>query len=96
MHSAYIEFDMKIMGQKTSFRIFETGTHLFVYISQDAPDSKYFNKVLEKSVFKKSASSRKRRLVFCRLKGPEYLKSVSHIVLDVLQGRKVDRAAGGM
>ncbi|KAL0265999.1 UNVERIFIED_CONTAM: hypothetical protein PYX00_011716 [Menopon gallinae] len=95
MHSAYVEFDMKIMGQRTTFRIFETRTHLFLYISQDTPDSKYFNKMLEKSVFKKVASSRKRRLVFCRLKGLEYLKSVSHVVLDVLEGRSVDRAAGG-
>eukprot|EP00866_Antonospora_locustae_P000046 jgi/Antlo1/46/2225 len=95
MQSAYIEFDMKIMGQKTSFRIFETRTHLFLYISQDAPDAKYFNKMLEKSVSKKSIASRKKHLVFCRLKGQEYLKTVSHIILDVLQGKAVDKITGG-
>eukprot|EP00866_Antonospora_locustae_P001814 jgi/Antlo1/1814/22 len=51
--------------------------------------------MLEKSVSKKSIASRKKHLVFCRLKGQEYLKTVSHIILDVLQGKAVDKITGG-
>lgn len=93
MYSAYIEFETKVLGQPTIFRVFETGEYLYLSISQDVPEPKYFNKTFEKTIHRKRIiCSRKKRIIFCRLKGYEYLRQASRVMFDLLRGKKRERA----
>lgn len=91
MQSAYVELVVKLQDLSTSFRIFETRQHFFLYISQDIPNPKYFNSVIKKFISKKKLLPRKESVVFCRLKSQEYLKYAIHTTVNILQGKNIQK-----
>ncbi|KAG0441723.1 hypothetical protein DMUE_0842 [Dictyocoela muelleri] len=93
--SIYIDFTTSISGIPTDFKIFEFKTHLFIYINQDSHTNLFFqDKIYSflKNKFirgKYNYKKHKEFVVYCRLRGEQFLKAVEVILLEVLNEKNL-------
>ena len=83
--SAYMDFVRVIDGISTSIRIFETHTHVFVYVNQFPEEMNLFSDMLKGELMAKCKGMRHKEFgVVCNLANKEALIPVSENIIKIL------------
>ncbi|KAI5169519.1 hypothetical protein PAEPH01_0782 [Pancytospora epiphaga] len=83
--TAYVDFMAPISGVETAIRIFETETHLFVYVNQHPAEMHLYNELLRADIqsgYKQL--NHKEVTVICNLANHDALALVKKRILEIL------------
>lgn len=84
---AYVDYVEKIKGISTSIRIFETETHLFIYVNQPHVEIHLYNEYLKKILVKQCKRARRKQLdVTCNLDNYNCIDEIGKQVSKIIDG----------
>ncbi|KAL6122513.1 hypothetical protein NUSPORA_00431 [Nucleospora cyclopteri] len=81
--TAYVDFEQKFRGVETKIKIFETNTHIFVYVNQNPQQMHLYNEYLTENLKKFLPS--KRLFCICNLDSYECLKEISNTIVEIIK-----------
>lgn len=85
--AAYLDFVENIMGIETIIRLYETPTHLFVYVSQPCSEIHLYNEFLQKILIRKCTKIRNKKIeVVCNLSNYESIDDVGLLIANIVNG----------
>lgn len=84
--TAYVDFTEKFDKKDTKIRIFQTKTHVFVYVNQYPKQMRLYNEYLRDGI--KSAVKRKEIVCICNLESYDSLKPITNTITEILNQRK--------
>ncbi|TBU03194.1 hypothetical protein CWI37_0338p0010 [Hamiltosporidium tvaerminnensis] len=84
LKTKYTDFETEIFGVNTHFRVLETSTHLFIYISQNAPETVLYTSIISDFLYSRKIKKDHKHVVFCSLKEPQHLSKVTLTLLHLL------------
>lgn len=83
--TAYIDFSAKVSGFDTEFRVLETQTHMFVYVSQCEDTIHLYDEALRDEIVHNKIRPRKKLVVFCNMKTHESFEEIKRMIIDMLK-----------
>lgn len=84
--TVYVDFAVNVHNVRTEIRVFETVTHLFVYVNQDTEEIMKYDGSLDRVL--KRVRNKKTRVVYCNVRGKDYLNEIGNHLIKVL--KKID------
>lgn len=85
--AAYVDFVENIAGSETTIRLYETPTHLFVYVSQPSTEVHLYNDFLQRILIQKCIRVRNKRIeVVCNLEKYETIDHIGNIISKIVNG----------
>ena len=83
--TAYVDFNEKYSDIDTKIRIFETKTHLFIYVNQYPKQMHLYNEFLRDNV--KRYVKRKEIVCICNLESYDALQPITKTITEILKNR---------
>lgn len=83
----YVDFVEKYSGIETTIRIFETKTHLFVYVSQSNTEIRLYNDFLKEILIKRCKNIKTKNMdVICNLKKYDCIVDIGNQISAIVNG----------
>lgn len=87
--AAYVDFVEDIAGNETIIRLYETPTHLFVYVSQPSREIHLYSEFLQRILIQKCIRIRNKRIeVICNLAKYETIDDIGLLISTIVNGCK--------
>lgn len=84
---AYVDFVETFDGIRTVIRIFETQTHLFVFVNQSNTEINLYNEFLKRILIKDCHSIKSKQVeVICNLKKYECIGEIGKQICNIVNG----------
>lgn len=85
---AYIDYVENIKGIDTSIRIFETETHLFIYVNQPHIEIHLYNEYLKKILMRECRRAKRKQLdVICNLDNYNCIDEIGRQISKIVDGQ---------
>lgn len=82
--TGYLKYKTKIDEIDTDFEIFETNTHIFIYIDQVEGEINLYDNEVKKELLKKNLQRKKELNVCSNLKSKESIKNIVQHIFEIL------------
>lgn len=84
---AYIDFAEQFDGIETNVRIFETKTHLFIYVNQSHSEIHLYNEFLKNILIKQCRQMKNKKIeVICNLEKYDCIDKIAQHIVKILNG----------
>lgn len=84
---AYVDFVEKFNGIETVVRIFETQTHLFVFVNQSNTEIHLYNEFLKNILMKECSCIKNKQVeVICNLKRYDCIDEIGRHISKIVNG----------
>ncbi|OQS53879.1 hypothetical protein EHP00_701 [Ecytonucleospora hepatopenaei] len=83
--TAYVDFTEKYNNKDTKIRIFETKTHVFVYVNQYPSQMHLYNEFLRDKI--KKYIKRKEIVCVCNLESYDSLKPIASTITEIFKNK---------